>query len=264
MAQSAVSDKTIHAPERILGGRRAAERSARVAQKLAALGEMTGGIVHDFRNILAVIESGLRLAERSADEPGGSRAGIAAAQQGLDRAAKLTSQVLAFARQVEPEAQTGNLNELLRCLSLFLKHGAGPGIHVGLNLASDIPECVVDRSQFGLALLNLVVNARDAMPRGGEIQISTQRCVVQTVRTSATNPGTYVRVRVKDRGQGMSPEVLQKVFDPFFTTKPTGKGTGLGLSLSYDIVVKEHGGELKVESEAGNFTEFIVKLPKPK
>src|SRR5262245_14237060 len=180
MTHSAGPDANRHAPERILRGRRAAERSARVAQKLAALGEMTGGIVHDFRNILAVIESGLRLAERTADEPGGSRAGIAAARQGLDRAAKLTTQVLAFARQVEPEAQTGSLNELLRGLSLFLKHGAGAGVDVVLRLASDIPECVVDRSQFGLALLNLVVNARDAMPGGGEIEISTQRWALQT------------------------------------------------------------------------------------
>jgi len=201
-----------------LGERSAAEQRAYARQRLAALGEMTGGIAHDFRNLLAAIESGLRLAEKNSEQSDKVNVYIAAAREAIDRGLKLTSQLLAFAKQQELEAHAGDVNELLRNLELPLSYSAGPGIRIVLRLASDIPKCLVDPSQFDAAVLNLVVNARDAMPNGGELQISTDRSAVETAISGSAAPGVYVRVRVKDNGQGMPAEVVRKVFDPFFTT----------------------------------------------
>jgi signal transduction histidine kinase len=147
-----------------LGERSAAEQRAYASQRLAALGEMTGGIAHDFRNLLAAIESGLRLAEKSSEQPEKVRGYIAAARQGINRGVKLTSQLLAFARQQELEARAADANELLRNLELLLKYSAGPETRIVLELASDVPKCLIAPSQFDAAVLNLVVNARDAMP----------------------------------------------------------------------------------------------------
>ena len=147
-----------------------AEQRADAAQRLAALGEMTAGIAHDFRNLLAVIKSGLELAEKSLEQPDKVRVYIAAARQGIDRGVKLTSQLLAFAKRQELDARAGDVNELLGNLELLLTYSAGPGIRVVLELAPDIPNCLIDPSQFDAAVLNLVVNARDAMPQGGEIR----------------------------------------------------------------------------------------------
>ena len=176
------------------GVRASAEQRAYAAQRLAALGEMTGGIAHDIRNLLAVIESGLGLAEKSLEQPDKVRVYIAAARQGIDRGVKLTSQLLAFAKRQELEARAGDVNELLGNLELLLTYSAGPGIRVVLELAPDIPNCLIDPSQFDAAVLNLVVNARDAMPQGGEIRISTERWVSETSIPDAPAPEAYVRV----------------------------------------------------------------------
>ena len=141
----------------------AARLQAPAAQRLAALGEMTGGIAHDFRNILSIIESGLTLAERNACWSEKVREFIAGARDGVDRGLKLTAQLLTFAKKQELEPRSADANELLRQLELFLKYGAGPRLRVVMQLATDIPKCVVDASQFNAAILNLVVNARDAM-----------------------------------------------------------------------------------------------------
>jgi signal transduction histidine kinase len=242
-----------------LGERSATEQSARAAQRLAALGEMTGGIVHDFRNLLAVIESGLRLAEKNSEQSDKVHVYIAAALEAIDRGLKLTSQLLAFAKQQELEAHAGDVNELLRNLKLPLRYSAGPGIRIVLKLASDIPKCLIDPSQFDAAVLNLVVNARDAMPNGGELQISTDRWAVETAISGSAAPGIYVRVRVKDSGQGMPAEVVRKVFDPFFTTKGE-KGTGLGLPHVYAFM-RLIGGHVGVTSERGKGTTFDLLFP---
>jgi signal transduction histidine kinase len=140
-----------------LGEQSAAEQRACSTQRLAALGEMTGGIAHDFRNLLAAIESGLRLAEKSSEQPQKVRIYLAAARQGIDRGVKLASQLLAFAKQQELEACAGDVNELLRNLELLLKYSAGPETRIVLELASDIPKCLIAPSQFDAAVLNLVV-----------------------------------------------------------------------------------------------------------
>lgn len=222
------------------------------ARRLTALGEMTGGIIHDFGNLLAVIEAGLSLAEAS-DDPQKSRAYIAAAREALGRGLKLTAELLNFARQGEFEPRATDANRLLRNLELFLKYGAGPRIAVELDFAPDLPKCLVDPSQFNAALLNLVVNARDAMPGGGRIEIGTALCR----REGAAED--YVRVRVRDDGQGMSAEVAQRVFDPFFTTKGT-KGTGLGLPQVRSFM-RSIGGDVSVASERGRGSTFDLFFP---
>src|SRR5690242_17646884 len=162
-------DRSTRVFDMAFGARFAGGQRARAPQRCAALEEMTAGIVHDFRNLLARIESGLRLAETRLDEPEKVRIYIAAAREGIDRGVKLTSQLLAFAKQQKLDAVEGDLNELLRNLKLPMGYSAAPGIRIVLMLASDIPKCVVDASQFDAAVLNLVVNARDAMPNGGEL-----------------------------------------------------------------------------------------------
>jgi signal transduction histidine kinase len=237
----------------------AAQQRERATHRLAALGEMTGGIAHDFRNLLAVIESGLRLAERRADQPESVRAYIAAAREGIDRGIELTSQLLAFAKHQELDAHAGDLNEFLSSFEPFLRYGAGPDIRVKLELGSGIPQCLIDPAFFDAAVLNLVINARDAMPNGGEIQVTTGRLVQTNASPDPPGPGTYACVRVKDHGCGMPPEVLQKAFDPVFTTKGE-KGTGIGLS-HVQALAKMVGGQIRVASEQGVGTTVDLLFP---
>ena len=259
MEHIVVSDASAQQPDMAFGRSSTAEQRVHITQRLAELGEMTGGIAHDFRNILAVIEAGLKLAERNMEQPERVRVYIAAAREGIDRGTKLTSQLLVFAKQQELGAHAGDANEFLMNLELFLKYGAGPGIQIVYNLASHIPKCLIDRSQFGTAVLNLVVNARDAMPNGGEVQISTELCAVEASISRLSRPGAYVRVRVKDNGQGMPAEIVRKVFDPFFTTKGE-KGTGLGLPHVAECM-RRLGGHVDVDSELGIGTIVDLFFP---
>lgn len=235
------------------------ERGARAAQRLCALGEMTAGIIHDFRNILAIIGSSLTLAERHSGDPERVHAFIGRAQGGVRRGTKLTSQLLTFAKEPDQATRLGNLNECLKELELFLKSGAGPEIQVVLQLAPNIPECLIDRAQFNAAILNLVVNARDALPKGGTIEISSECWEVNTVTVNAPPPGRYVRVQVKDNGQGMSPEVTRRVFDPFFTTKGES-GTGLGLP-QVSAFMRLINGQVSIASERGVGTTVSLFFP---
>ncbi len=242
-----------------LSERSVAEQRAYVAEGLALPGEMTGGIIHDFRNILTIIELSLGFAEKNSGEPEKVRSSVAAARHGIDRGLQLTSQILAFAKQRELPAHAANANEYLRALELFLAFGAGCGTRIMFELASDIPMCLLDPSRFNAAIINLVVNARDAMPNGGEIQISTVRYEVTTATHRSPAPGTYVRVRVKDSGHGMSPETLKHIFDPLFTTKGE-RGTGLGLS-QVCAFMRSVGGDISVTSLRGDGTTFDLWFP---
>ncbi|APO79802.1 sensor histidine kinase protein (plasmid) [Rhizobium etli 8C-3] len=243
------------------GGTLAVEQHERAMRRLASLGEMTGGIAHDLRNILAIVESGLRLAERKADQPESVRAFIAAAREGVDRGVELISQLLAFADHREPDLQVRNLNELVSSTGPFLRYGAGPGIRVRLALGSDIPSCLIDPALFDAAVLNLVLNARDAMPGGGEIWIGTERLVATNCAKGGPAPGTYARLRVKDHGCGMPQDVLQKVLDPFFTTKGEN-GTGMGLA-QVRTFMQMVGGHLSIASERGTGTTVDLLFPLP-
>jgi signal transduction histidine kinase len=226
---------------------------------MAALGEMTGGVAHDFRNILAIVESALRLVEKNSEAPEKVRAYIAGARDGVNRGRQLISQLLAFTKQHELEARAENANELLRNLEAFLTYGAGSKTRIVLELASDIPQCLIDPSQFNAAVLNLVLNARDAMPNGGDVRISTERWEAKTAAPGSPPPGVYVRVRVHDSGHGMPADVAQKIFDPFFTTKGE-KGTGLGLP-QVCAFMRLIGGHVGVTSEVGNGTTVDLLFP---
>jgi signal transduction histidine kinase len=220
---------------------------------------MTGGIAHDFRNILTIIGSGLRLAETNSRDPDKVRTYIAGAREGVNRGLQLTSQLLAFAKQQELDARAGDVNELLTNLELFLQYGAGPGVRIRLELAQGIPECLIDASQFDAAVLNLVTNARDAMPDGGEVRISTARWEANSPAAGSPASGVYVRVRIEDKGQGMPADVLQRIFDPLFTTKGD-KGTGLGLP-HVCAFMRMIGGYVEVTSEPGAGSTFDLLFP---
>jgi signal transduction histidine kinase len=224
------------------------------ADRLAGFGEMTERIVHDLRNILAIIESGLTLAGRHAESPDKVRQFIAGAHDGAERGLKLTSQLLIFAKQQVQGPQIVDANELLRRLEPFLTIGAGRGPRILMRLAPKIPSCSVDASQFDAAILNLVINARDASPQGGEICIST---ALDSPDEGAGKPG--LRVRVKDDGCGMEREIIDKIFDPFFTTKGD-RGTGLGLPQVRAFMLSM-GGRLEVTSEPGRGTSVDLLFP---
>jgi signal transduction histidine kinase len=228
------------------------DRSAHAVQKISALGEMTGGIAHDFGNILAVLASGLRVAQDNARDTTKRMAALAAANDGVERGQRMISRLLAFARQQELHPGPEDVNALLDKLTMFLKYGAGSEIRVILELAPDLPKCLVDPPQFNAAILNLVVNARDAMPAGGTIRITTSAVVRRQNRN-------YVRVRISDDGAGMSPDVRKRIFDPYFTTKGES-GTGLGIP-QVQALMRQVGGYLTVNSKVGKGTSFDLFFP---
>jgi signal transduction histidine kinase len=224
----------------------------------ALVGQMTGAIAHDFKNVLTVIDSSLRLAETNSNDPELVCTFISGAREGVARGLALTSQLLDFTKQRDFQARSADANELLKALEVFLRYGAGSEVRLLLELSPNIPNCLIDPSQFNAAVLNLVLNARDAMAQGGEIQISTEPCVIQG-DDSAITPRTYVRVRVKDNGSGMPDAVLEKIFEPFFTTKGE-RGTGLGIP-QVGAFIRYLGGEVCVASEVGCGTTFDMFFP---
>jgi signal transduction histidine kinase len=233
-------------------------RSARASQRITMLGEMTAGLAHDFRNILAVIESGLRLAERNHDDPQKAQAALAAAHEGIRRGMRLTSQLVLFAKPQKPDIRPENVNDLLNGLKSFLKYGAGPGIRLVLELAAELPPCRVQPPLFNAAILNLVINARDAMPDGGEIRIRTGLIRLSETDDAGDDPDCVV-VRIIDQGAGMTKEVRDRIFDPYFTTKgETGTGLGIPQVASF---MRSSGGCLNVNSEPGAGTSFDLYFP---
>jgi signal transduction histidine kinase len=215
---------------------------------------MTGGIAHDFRNVLAVIDSALRLMERWPSDPTKASMCIAGARDGVAQGLALTSHLLSFAGHRDADTCAAvDLNLLLKDIELFLRYGAGTQVNVVLDLSADIPHCLIDRSQFKVAILNLVLNARDAMPSGGEIRICTKSWF-HAGNTADGPRGNYVRVRVADDGIGMSHQTLEHIFEPFFTTKGE-HGTGLGIP-QVGAFVRHVGGYVRVSSEIGVGTTF--------
>ena len=227
-------------------------RSARAAQKISALGEMTAGIAHDFGNILAVIESGLRIANENAHNPATMGKALEAAHDGVERGSRLISRLLSFARQQELHPGPEDVNSLLDKLRLFLKYAAGSEIRVILDLGSNLPRCLVDPPQFNAAILNLVVNARDAMQVGGSIRITTAAAVQR-------QNCNYVQVSVSDTGAGMPPDVRKRIFNPYFTTKGES-GTGLGIP-QVQALMQQVGGYMTVHSKVGKGTSIHLFFP---
>lgn len=241
-----------------------AEEQLRQVQKMEAVGQLTGGIAHDFNNMLAVIIGGLNLLQRKLAK-GETDVGrfVEGAMDGAHRAAALTQRLLAFSRQQPLAPEPINANRLIGGMTDLLVRTLGETIKVETAFGAGLWQVKADPGQLESALLNLSVNARDAMPNGGKLTIETSNAYVDEryARESALGSGQFVLIAVTDTGTGMSAEVLSKAFDPFYTTKSVGKGTGLGLSQVYGFV-RQSGGNVKIYSEPGVGTTVKIYLPR--
>ncbi|WP_274424740.1 hybrid sensor histidine kinase/response regulator [Chelativorans sp. YIM 93263] len=247
-----------------IADREEAEEALRQAQKMEALGQLTGGIAHDFNNMLAVVIGSLDLLTRRIGAEPRARRYVDAAMEGARRAATLTQRLLAFARQQPLKPEQIDVNRLVADMSDLLRRSLGPEVRLETVLAGGLWKIHADHNQLESALLNLAVNARDAMPEGGRLTIETLNSFLDTRYAAAhigVPAGQYVMIAVTDTGTGMTAEVAAKVFDPFFTTKEAGKGTGLGLSQVYGFV-KQSGGHIKVYSEIDQGTTVKIYLPR--
>lgn len=248
-----------------IGEREKIEEALRQSQKMEAVGQLTGGIAHDFNNMLAVIIGSLDLLGRrlGANDERAKRY-VESAAEAAQRAAVLTQRLLAFSRQQPLNPEVLDPNKLVPGMSELLGHTLGAEIRQETVLAAGLWRTHADRNQLESAILNLAVNARDAMPDGGRLTIETQNSHIDE-RYAAANIGVphgqYVMIAISDTGTGMPPDVIAKAFDPFFTTKSVGKGTGLGLSQVYGFV-KQSGGHVKIYSEAGDGTTVKIYLPR--
>lgn len=233
------------------------------AQKLETVGHLTGGVAHDFNNLLAAVVGSLELIGKL-NTDARIRNLIDIAQRAAERGAKLTQQLLAFARRQTLRPQPSNVNDLIAAFELLLRRAVGDAIALVLDLSPDIWASELDQSQFHAALLNLVVNARDAMPNGGRLTIGTDNILLDedaARRLTGIGPGAFVRVTVRDSGHGMTPDVRERAVEPFFTTKDVGQGSGLGLSQVYGFV-RQSNGQMRIESGPGQGTAIFLYLPR--
>jgi PAS domain S-box-containing protein len=249
---------------RDMSERDAAEERLRRAQRLEAVGQLTGGIAHDFNNLLTVVIGNLDLLQgRLAGDPKASAFAETALNAAL-RGAALTRQLLAFARRQSLDAKVIDINERVTATMALLQRTLGEDIEVTTELASDLWPAFADPTQLESALVNLAINARDAMPQGGRLLIETANKRIDenhVAKNFDAAPGDYVMLAVSDTGIGMPLEVLARVFEPFFTTKPTGKGSGLGLSMVYGFA-KQSQGHVQIYSEVGHGTSVRLYLPR--
>jgi signal transduction histidine kinase/heme-degrading monooxygenase HmoA len=240
------------------------ELELRQSQKMEAIGRLAGGIAHDFNNLLTVICGYSQMLQANAAVAGAMREPIAQIVEAADRAAALTAQLLTFSRRRATEARDVDPNLVVGSLERLLRRLLGEDLEVTVSLAPGCGQIRADPNQIEQAIINLAVNARDAMPGGGRLVIETASLVVDEVFASRhidLTPGEYAQITVRDTGCGMAAEVQARLFEPFFTTKEPGKGTGLGLSIVYSIV-KQMGGKILVDSEVGKGTTFRLFFPK--
>jgi PAS domain S-box-containing protein len=242
------------------------EEALRQAQKMEALGQLTGGIAHDFNNLLTGIIGAMDIMKRriTAGRLEDVSKFMDAASASAHRAAALTHRLLAFARRQPLDPSPVDVNELIMGIEDLLRRSVGERVTLEFNLAEGLWPAMTDANQLENALLNLVINSRDAMPNGGKLCIATESAVVEpgaTLPPNEAEPGKYTVIRVADTGVGMPPETLAKVFDPFFTTKPIGQGTGLGLSMVYGFARQSHG-HVRIESAVGEGTTIRLFLPR--
>ena len=244
-------------------GYRQREAQLRQSQKMEAIGQLAGGIAHDFNNLLTVILGSSEILRDDAKQRGETSELIDIVVQAAERGADLTQHLLAFSRRQTLDPEVIDPNGAIRGVERILGRTVGEDITIQLSLPPQLSNVLVDRGQLESALLNLAVNARDAMPNGGIISIEADEVNIAgryAQLGAALKPGVYVRIRVRDTGQGMPPEVVAQAFEPFFTTKAVGKGTGLGLSMVYGFVTQS-GGTVTLQSELGHGTVVSMYLP---
>jgi PAS domain S-box-containing protein len=237
----------------------AAQEALRQSQKMEAVGHLTGGIAHDFNNLLQSMAGSLDLIRRKADSPERVRRYAEAGLQAAERGARLTGQLLAFSRAQRIELKPLVVAEVITGMRDLLQRSLGPMVRIDLDLSDEATPVLSDPTQLEMAVLNLAINARDAMPGGGTLTVAT--AVRRIGKDPELAPGEYVEVSVADTGTGMPPEVAARAFDPFFTTKEVGQGTGLGLSQVYGIA-RQAGGTARLESRPGRGTTVRILLPR--
>ena len=249
---------------RDLTGRRQVEAQLRQAQKMEAVGQLTGGVAHDFNNLLTIVIGNLQLLDLDDDRIDDKHRLREAALDAALRGAQLTRRLLAFSRQQVLSPKVLYVNELVLGIVPMLERALGEVVTLHTVLADDIWATRVDPSQLENSLVNLAINARDAMPSGGRLTVETSNVhmdVDDTMPTSEAEPGDYVLITVSDTGSGIPADVLPQVFDPFFSTKGTGKGSGLGLSMVHGFV-KQSAGHIRIYSESGHGTTVKIYLPR--
>jgi PAS domain S-box-containing protein len=233
------------------------------AQKMESVGQLTGGVAHDFNNLLTAVSGSLALVKHLTTEPRAVKL-LETAEGAVARGSRLTQQLLAFSRQHPVKPEESNLNELIASLASLLRHATGEHAEIRLKLSPLLWRCTIDRTQLQSALLNLVVNARDAIGgRAGVITIETRNCEIDEARAASlghVTAGRFVMLAVSDNGSGMSPETKAKAIEPFFTTKEPGRGSGLGLSQIYGFA-RQSGGQLEIDSDLGHGTTVRIFLP---
>lgn len=249
-----------------MADRRRAEEQLYQAQKMEALGQLTGGVAHDFNNLLQGIVSCLAVLDPTVPD-GTPRELFEAANRSIERGARLTQSLLSFARRQTLMPEPTDLGDLLTGMSSLLERSLGGQISVTVDVPPGLPAALIDRAQLESAILNLAINARDAMPSGGRLSLTASVAEIgdgETGRPAAgpaeLRPGTYVAIRVADTGTGIDPAVLPHVFEPFFTTKPLDKGSGLGLSMVQGMATQSGGG-VRIDSSLGGGTEITLYLP---
>ncbi|MBC7577737.1 MAG: PAS domain-containing protein [Tardiphaga sp.] len=242
-----------------VAARERAQEQLRQAQKMETIGQLTGGVAHDFNNLLMAVMGNLELLRKRIPEDPRLHRLIDGALQGAERGASLTQRLLAFARQQDLKAVAVDLGGLVRGMIDLLERSLGPRVALRLDIPDDLPPARIDANQLELAILNLAINARDAMQDGGSIDIRIRRHRANDGDV-ALKPGDYLKVSLIDNGGGMSAETLTKAIEPFFSTKPVGKGTGLGLSMVHGLAV-QLGGTLELSSLIGSGTTATLVLP---
>jgi PAS domain S-box-containing protein len=243
--------------------RRAVEEQLRQAQKMEAMGQLTGGVAHDFNNLLMIIGGSLDMLSRRVAPDAKTTPLFEAARQGIARGAKLNQQLLAFSRRQELRAEITCVDDLVPTFEHLLDRAVGETVTIAIERAAALWSCRIDPHQLETAILNLAINARDAMPEGGTVTLATANSAVEEGVATLWDGGRgdYVVVSVADTGTCMAPDVLARAFDPFFTTKPLGQGTGLGLSMIYGFV-RQSGGQVRVYSEVGKGTTMCLYFPR--
>ncbi len=241
-----------------VAAREKAQEQLRQAQKMETIGQLTGGVAHDFNNLLMAVMGNLDLLRKRMPNDQRLLRLVDGAMQGAERGASLTQRLLAFARQQDLRAVPVDLGTLIQGMIELLERSLGPRVTLRIDVSPDLPPASIDANQLELAILNLAINARDAMPDGGSIAIHVAR--YQATNDPALKSGNYLKVSVTDTGTGMTPEILKRAVEPFFSSKPLGKGTGLGLSMVHGLAV-QLGGALQLSSTVGKGTSATLVLP---
>ena len=267
-----VSEMNVRVTKRFVGSvsdlsaQKSLENQLRRSQKMEAIGQLTGGIAHDFNNLLGIIIGNLDLARRKLEEDSELFRQVDKAITAANRGATLTRRLLSFSRKTSEDLEATDINEVVSDLRELISRSITTDIDIRLNLADGLWPANINKGDFEDAMINLAINARDAMPDGGTLTIETRNMYVDKTPNPAFQKlahGPYVEVAVTDTGTGMPPEVAERIFEPFFSTKDTGKGTGLGLSMVYGFV-QRCSGAVSVYSELGEGTAFRIYLPRAK